>query len=57
MPLLPNKKGNIIDAWNYVMTSASPVRHVTIEEIMAVADKAIIVENAWRRYMKDRYGV
>ncbi|MFC1971022.1 hypothetical protein ACFLV0_03705 [Chloroflexota bacterium] len=56
-PLLPNREGGIIDVWNSITTNAPPIQHVTIEEVMATADKAITGENTWRRYIKNRYGV
>ena len=55
--LIPNKMGSVLDAWNSVITNAPPARLVTIEEIMAVADKTLEGDNAWRRYIWERYGV
>ena len=56
-PLIQKTKGNVIDAWNAVAPAAPPVRHITIEEIMEAADKVLAKENAWRYYVKERYGV
>lgn len=56
-PLTPNTMGSALDAWNSVMTNASPIRHLTIEEIMTAADRVLTMDNDWRRYVKKRYGI
>jgi hypothetical protein len=55
--LIQNTKGNVIDAWNAVTPGAPPVRHIMIEEIMEAADTFLPQDNAWRCYVKERYGV
>ena len=44
--------GNVIKAWNNLLTTAPPLRHVYIEDIMKNA-----VEDDWKEYLRLRYGI
>ena len=52
-----SEEGNLLDVWNAVMTGSPPVRHVTAEEVMASADRVLPKDNAWRSYVRERYGI
>lgn len=58
MPLAAGRvETGVIGAWNAVIPSTSPVRHVTVEEIISAADSVLSKDDPWRSYVRERYGV
>ncbi len=56
-PLLQNRDDGIIEVWNSVLKDIPPLRHITVEELMASVDHLEGVDVEWRGYIKERYGV
>jgi hypothetical protein len=56
-PLRRNAGDTIIDVWNRALCGCPPVRHVTVEALLAAADRAEQLDAGWRTYVRDRYGV
>ena len=56
-PLVSSENDNIISIWNNVLSDVSPVRHVTVEQIMQQVDLESTYDQGWREYLKDRYGI
>lgn len=44
--------GNVITAWNNLLTAAPPLRHVYVEDLMKNAQ-----EDGWTHYISERYGI
>jgi len=55
--LLPAGRTSIIDAWNAVLQGVPPMRHHTVEQLMAGVGKSKAVDPAWRNYLRERYDV
>ena len=56
-PLMQNRDDGIIEVWNGVLCDVPPLRHITVEELMASVDQVGRVDVEWRGNLKDRYGV
>lgn len=56
-PLTKGGKGTILDAWNSVLSGVTPIRNVTVEEIMKEADVVLSKKDPWRVYLTKRYGI
>lgn len=56
-PLVTSGNDNIISLWNSILLDVPTVRHVTVEQIMQQVDSQSILDEGWRKYIKDRYGV
>lgn len=54
-PLAPD--GTIVNAWNAVIAEVPPLRHLTVEQLLAGIDAASPRDAAWRAYISQRYGV
>jgi hypothetical protein len=50
-------EGDIIDAWNAVLKDAPPMRHWTVEQLMARVNYVKGIDLGWRNYLRERYDV
>jgi len=46
---------DIVSGWNAVLRGMPPMRHWTVEQLMAYADETEKVELGWRSYLRERY--
>ena len=56
-PLVGGKRGRIVEAWNGVLQGVPPLRHWTVEQLMAGAGKVERIDLGWRNYLRERYDV
>lgn len=54
-PLLPD--GDVLDAWNYILKDVPSMRQIYIEELMETYEKSMYMNQNWRSYILERYGV
>ena len=47
----------LIEAWNTGLSGVPPLRHFTVEQILAGMDAAGPIDAAWRAYVRERYGL
>jgi hypothetical protein len=51
-------QGDIITAWNRVLHRDAPaLLHLPVEQLVVAVDRASEMDEAWRGYIRDRYGV
>ena len=55
-PLRLTREDTILDVWNRALAGASPVRHLTVESLMAAIDRTARADGDWRDYVRERYG-
>jgi len=48
---------SIVDAWNTVMKDVPPMRHWTVEQLMARVNEIEGIDLGWRNYLRERYDV
>lgn len=56
-PLRLSREATILDVWNRALAGASPVRHLTVENLMVAIDRTAGADGEWRDYVRERYGV
>jgi hypothetical protein len=59
-PLIPLKKeesDTIIDVWNGMLSDVPPLRYLSVGELFESIDKISSIDQKWREYVKERYGV
>lgn len=52
-----NHGDTIIEAWNRAPAGVSPVRHMTVENLMAAVDRVGNADAGRRDYVRERWGV
>lgn len=55
--MIQQKANNVIDLWNMSLSVDNKMRHVTVEELMRHVDNVGMIDNNWRQYIYERYGV
>jgi len=55
-PLRLTREDTILDVWNRALAGASPVRHLTVESLMAAIERTARADGDWRDYVRERYG-
>jgi len=56
-PLVDGRRDGIIEAWNAVLEGVPALRHWTVEQLMARANRIEGVDLGWRNYLRERYDV
>jgi hypothetical protein len=55
---LTEGKGDcLINAWNAVVQGVPPLRHWTVEQLMAPVHRVEGIDIGWRNYLRERYDV
>jgi hypothetical protein len=55
--LVGREEGGIVGAWNAVLEGVPPMRHWTVEQLMARVNKIEWIDLGWRNYLRERYDV
>jgi len=55
--LVDREEESIIGAWNAVLKDAPPMRHWTVEQLMARVNTIEGIDLDWRNYLRERYDV
>jgi len=55
--LVDREEKSIVSAWNAVLKNAPPMRHWTVEQLMARVNKIERIDLGWRNYLRERYDV
>jgi hypothetical protein len=55
--LVDREEEDIIGAWNAVLKGVPPMRHWTVEQLMAGVNKVEGIDLDWRNYLRERYDV
>ncbi|MBL7066012.1 MAG: hypothetical protein ISS49_17685 [Anaerolineae bacterium] len=55
--LVDGEKEGIVSAWNAVLKGVPPMRHWTVEQLMARVNKIEGIDLGWRNYLRERYDV
>jgi len=53
--LIDREEEGIIGAWNAVLKGVLPMRHWTVEQLMARVNKIEGIDLGWRNYLRERY--
>jgi hypothetical protein len=56
-PLVGGRRDGIVEAWNAVLWGVPPLRHWTVEQLMAGARRVEGIDLGWRNYLRERYDV
>ena len=55
--LVDRQEEGIVGAWNAVLKDVPPMRHWTVEDLMARVNKIEGLDLGWRNYLRERYDV
>jgi len=55
--LTEGKGDGLINAWNAVLQGVPPLRHWTVERLMAPVNRVEGIDIGWRNYLRERYDV
>jgi hypothetical protein len=55
--MVDREEEGIVDVWNAALKGVPPMRHWTVEQLMARVNKVEGVDLGWRNYLRERYDV
>lgn len=56
-PMIQQNARDIIGIWNTSLCGQNKMRHITVEAFMEHVDHAGMIDENWRQYIRERYGV
>jgi hypothetical protein len=56
-PLADDAGMSVVEIWNTGLRGVPPMRDWTVEQLMAQVDEFAGVDQGWRDYLRERYGV
>lgn len=56
-PMIEQEDNKIIDLWNMSLVDDNKMRHISVEEFMEKIAYTGLIDETWRQYINERYGV